>query len=444
MLITTWAALRTRSRADFYAAGRSLGGFQNGVAIAGDYMSAASLLGMVGLLFMAGYDALYFLVSLVMSWAVVLLLIAERLRNLGSYTFADVITHRFNPRPLRILAACGTLAVAVPYLLAQMVAAGTLVEALFPLSYAQGVITVGLLMTIYVSFGGMIATTWIQIIKAVMLLGGGTMLAFGVLYHLDFSLIGLAQEAVARHPEGEAIMQPGGLYPDILSVVSLSLAFIGGTAGLPHVLMRFFTVPDAKQARRSAVVALMLISYFQLLVCVIGLGAICFLVGHPLFTEGGLSLAGGSNMAAIHLSQIIGGDIFLGFISAVAFATILAVVSGLTLSAAATVSHDVFANVLRQGRCSEQEELNLSRLTVVLLGMAAVLLAIVFEGENVGVLATLPLSIAASANFPRAGVDNVLAGADKPGRPGRRVCRSVHVGCADYHQPGCLGEGDRL
>lgn len=400
LLITTWAATRTRSRKDFYAAGSSLGGFQNGVAIAGDYMSAASLLGMVGLLFLVGYDTLYFLVSLVMSWAVVLLLIAERLRNLGSYTFADVMTHRFNPGPMRILASSGTLAVAIPYLLAQMVAAGTLVEALFPLNYTQGVITVGILMTIYVSFGGMIATTWIQIIKAILLLGGGTILALGVLAHFNFSIFELAQAAVDKHPEGTGIMQPGGLYPDIISVLSLSLAFIGGTAGLPHVLMRFFTVPDGKQARRSAVVALSLISYFQIIVIFIGLGAVYFLVDHPVFTQGGLSLSGGNNMAAIHLSQVIGGDIFLGFISAVAFSTILAVVSGLTLSAAATVSHDLFANVLYKGNCDDKKELQISRITVVLLGMAAIALAILFEGENVGVLATLPLSIAASTNFP--------------------------------------------
>ena len=400
LLITTWAAMRTRSRKDFYAAGRAIGGVKNGVAIAGDYMSAASFLGMAGLLFLVGYDTLFFMVSLVLSWAVVLLLIADRLRNLGSYTFADAITHRFRPAPMRIMAAAGTLAVAVPYLLAQMVAAGTLVESLFGLSYLQGVITVGVLMTVYVTFGGMIATTWVQIVKAALLLGGGTILAFGVLAEFRFSFTELARTAVTTHPSGMGIMRPGGLYPDIISVLSLSLAFIGGTAGLPHVLMRFFTVPDGRQARNSAVIALCLIGYFQVLVYFIGLGAICFLVDHPLFTDGGLAVHGGNNMAAVHLSQVIGGDVFLGFISAVTFATILAVVSGLTLSAAATVSHDLFANVLYKGDCGERQELLVSRLTVVSLGVAGVALALLFEGENVGVLATLPLVIAASSNFP--------------------------------------------
>ena len=400
LFITRWAAKRTRSRKDFYAAGNAIGGFQNGVAIAGDYMSAASFLGLVGLMFIAGYDALYFIVSLVLSWAVVLLLIAEKLRNLGSYTFADAVSVRLAARPIRILAASGTLAVAVPYLIAQMVAAGTLVESLFGLSYAQGVVFVGLMMTIYVTFGGMIATTWVQIVKAILLVAGGTILAIGVLLIFSFDVNELARSAVNAHPQGIAIMQPGLLYPDIVSVISLSLAFIGGTAGLPHVLMRFFTVPDGVQARRSAAFALCIITYFQVVVVIIGLGAIVLLVGNEEFTEGGLKVIGGSNMAAIHLSQITGGDVFMGFISAVAFATILAVVSGLTLSAAATVSHDLFAGVMRRGSCTDAEELRVSRLTVVVLGITGVLLALLFEGQNVAVLATLPLVIAASTNFP--------------------------------------------
>ncbi len=400
LFITRWAARRTRSRKDFYAAGNAIGGFQNGVAIAGDYMSAASFLGLVGLMFIAGYDTLYFIVSMTLSWAVVLLLIAEKLRNLGSYTFADAVSVRLAARPIRILAASGTLAVAVPYLIAQMVAAGTLVEALFGLSYVQGVVFVGLMMTIYVTFGGMIATTWVQIVKAILLVAGGTILAIGVLLIFSFDVNELARSAVNAHPQGIAIMQPGLLYPDIVSVISLSLAFIGGTAGLPHVLMRFFTVPDGVQARRSAAFALCIITYFQVVVVIIGLGAIVLLVGNEEFTEGGLKVIGGSNMAAIHLSQITGGDVFMGFISAVAFATILAVVSGLTLSAAATVSHDLFAGVIRKGSCTDAEELRVSRLTVVILGITGVLLALLFEGQNVAVLATLPLVIAASTNFP--------------------------------------------
>lgn len=400
LFITAYAARRTRSRKDFYVAGNAFGGVQNGIAISGDYMSAASFLGLVGLFFIGGYDTIFFIVNLILSWAVVLLLIAEKLRNLGSYTFADAVSVRLAARPLRILAATGTLAVAVPYLLAQMVAAGALFESLFGLSYTQGVLVVGVLMTVYVTFGGMIATTWVQIIKAALLVGGGTILAVGVLFAFDFNVGKLAGLAVDAHPEGIAIMQPGLLYPDIISVVSLSLAFIGGTAGLPHVLMRFFTVPDGVQARRSAAWAMGIISYFQLIVLFIGLGAIVLLTDNPEFTSGGLHVHGGSNMAAIHLSQIIGGNIFMGFICAVAFATILAVVSGLMLSAAATISHDLFAGVIRKGQCSDAEELRVSRLTVVVLSAIGMLLAIMFEGQNVAVLATLPLVIAASANFP--------------------------------------------
>ena len=400
LLITAYAARRTRSRKDFYVAGSAIGGVQNGIAIAGDYISAASFLGLVGLLFIGGYDTIFFIVNMILSWAIVLILIAEKLRNLGSYTFADAVSLRLAARPLRILAATGTLAVAVPYLLAQMVAAGTLVESLFGLSYSQGVLIVGVMMAVYVIFGGMLATTWVQIIKAALLVGGGTILAVGVLASFDFNIGQLAARAVQTHPQGRAIMQPGLLYPDLVSVVSLSLAFIGGTAGLPHVLMRFFTVPDGVQARRSAAWAMGIISYFQLLVLFIGLGAIVLLVDNPDFTSGGLALRGGSNMAAIHLSQIIGGDIFMGFICAVAFATILAVVSGLMLSAAATISHDLFAGVIRKGRCTDAEELRVSRLTVLLLSLSGVLLALQFRGQNVAVLATLPLVIAASANFP--------------------------------------------
>ena len=400
LFITAYAARRTRSRKDFYVAGSTIGGIRNGIAISGDYMSAASFLGLVGLFFIGGYDTIFFIVNLILSWAVVLFLVAEKLRNLGSYTFADAVSVRLAARPIRILAATGTLAVAVPYLLAQMVAAGGLFESLFGLSYTQGVLVVGVLMTVYVTFGGMIATTWVQIIKAALLVGGGTILAIGVLFTFDFNVGRLAGLAVDAHPRGLAIMQPGLLYPDIVSVVSLSLAFIGGTAGLPHVLMRFFTVPDGVQARRSAAWAMGIISYFQLIVVFIGLGAIVLLTDNPAFTSGGLALRGGSNMAAVHLSQIIGGNVFMGFICAVAFATILAVVSGLMLSAAATISHDLFAGVIRKGECTDAEELRVSRLTVILLSLIGILLAILFKGQNVAVLATLPLVIAASANFP--------------------------------------------
>ncbi|MBI1733126.1 MAG: cation/acetate symporter ActP [Gammaproteobacteria bacterium] len=400
-MITHWAARRTHSRADFYAAGARISGTQNGFAIAGDAMSAASFLGLIGLTFEYGYDVLYFIVSLALSWVIVLLFIAERLRHLGTYTFADVVCLRLARGPIRALAAAGTLTVAIPYLIAQLVAAGTLVQQLFGLSYAQGAVLAGLLMTIYVTFGGMIATTWVQIIKAALLLGGGLLLLLLVLQHFDFSLSALGRQAVVAHPRGAALLQPGGMYgTDLITVLSLSLAFIGGTAGLPHVLMRFFTVPDAREARHSAALALSLVCGFQFIVFIVGLGAAALLVGHPDYSPQGTQIIGGSNMVAIHLARELGGEPFMGFIAAVAFATILAVVSGLTLSAAATVSHDLYAQAIRRGTGSDVDELRVSRITAVTLGVTGVGLAILFEGQNVAVLAVLPLAIAASSNFP--------------------------------------------
>lgn len=400
LLITTWAARRTHSRNDYYVAGGQISGLQNGFAIAGDTMSAASFLGLVGLVYIIGFDALYFIVSLLVSWLVVLIVIAERLRNLGSYTFADAVSYRLSKKPIRILSATCALAIMIPYLLAQLVAAGTLVEGLFGLSYKQGVIIVGVLMMIYVAFGGMMATTWVQIVKAVLLLGGGTALAIGVLSIFNFNPGKLLESAVNTHPRGEGLLHPGGLYNDFISTISLSLAFIGGTAAMPHVLMRFFTVPDAVQARRSAAIAVGLIGYFQIIVLIIGFGAVAMLVDNSDYSTGGTDVIGGSNMVAIHLAQYVGGDVFMGFISAVAFATILAVVSGITLSAGATVSHDLFSNVIRKGNCSESEEIMISRITVVVLGILGMYLAIIFEGQNVAILATLPLAIGASTNFP--------------------------------------------
>lgn len=400
LVITYWAARRTTTRSDFYAAGGRIGGAQNGLAIAGDFMSAATFLGISGLTYIAGFDALLFILGGTLGWAVILFLIAERLRNLGRYTFADVATYRLKRAPIRTVAACGTLAVAIPYLLTQMVGAGALVQALFGISYPYAVLLVGILMTLYVSFGGMIATTWVQIVKAVLLLVGGTILGLSVLYLFKFDFGALAAAAVEVHPRGLSIMRPGGLYTDPVSVLSVALAFICGTAGLPHILMRFFTVPDAKQARRSVGYALGFIGYFMGLIFVIGLGAIVMVSGNPEFLgEDGL-LIGGNNMVAVHLSGVIGGDYFLGFISAVAFATILAVVSGLTLSAASAVSHDLYANVFKHGVSTEKGELMVSRIATIVIGAVAIALSILFEGQNVGVLATFVLAIAASVNFP--------------------------------------------
>ena len=400
LFVTIWASKRSNSKRDFYIADQKFNGLTNGFAIAGDTMSAASFLGLTGLIFVAGFDTLIFITSLIVSWLVVLILVAEKLKKLGAYTLADVIARRLSNKPIRILCSISALTILVPYLLAQMVAAGALVQAMFGIPYPQGVICVGVLITFYVGFGGMLATTWVQIIKAVLLLSGGTLLAFGVLQNYDFSIPELLETVLNKHPAGINVLMPGGFFRDTVSVFSLSLAFVAGTAAMPHVLMRFFTVPDPQQARKSALVAFLLITYFQLLVVVVGLGSVANLIGNPDYYLGGTSVVGGSNMVAIHLSKTIGGDVFMGFISAVAFVTIIAVVSGITLSAGATVSHDLCSQVFNQEEMSDHVERWISRTTVVLFGVVGVLGGILLEGQNVAVLATLPLVIGASTNFP--------------------------------------------
>ena len=400
LFITFWAASRTRTRADFYAAGSSIGGFQNGLAIAGDFMSAATFLGVTALVYSTGMDAMLFVIGGTLGWSVILLLVAERLRNLGKYTFSDVVAFRLERKPVRTMSAIGSLAVAIPYLLAQMVGAGALIQSLFSLPYEYAVVLVGVLMTFYVTFGGMLATTWIQTIKAILLLTGGTIIALGVMVMLKFNFGALLTAAVDVHPKGEAIMAPGVMFTDTITIISIGLAFVFGTAGLPHVLMRFFTVPDARQARRSVAYAIGFIGYFQSLIFIIGLGAVVYVSNNPEFQADGGGLIGGVNMAAIHLAKVIGGDLFLGFISAVAFATILAVVSGLTLSAAAAVSHDLYANVICNGDADRKTELRIARITTLVIGLFTMSLAILLEGENVAVLALIALAIAASVNFP--------------------------------------------
>ncbi len=400
LVITFWAASRTRTRSDFYAAGSSIGGFQNGLAIAGDFMSAATFLGVTALVYSTGMDAMLFVIGGTLGWSVILLLVAERLRNLGQYTFSDVVAFRLERKPVRTMSAIGSLAVAIPYLLAQMVGAGALIQSLFSLPYEYAVVLVGVLMTFYVTFGGMLATTWIQTIKAVLLLTGGTIIGVGVMAMLNFDFGALISAAVEAHPEGEAIMAPGVMFTDPITIISIGLAFVFGTAGLPHVLMRFFTVPDARQARRSVAYAIGFIGYFQSLIFIIGLGAVVYVSNDPEFQAAGGGLIGGVNMAAVHLSKVVGGNLFLGFISAVAFATILAVVSGLTLSAAAAVSHDLYANVICDGDSDRKTELRISRITTLVIGLTTMALAILLEGENVEVLALIALAIAASVNFP--------------------------------------------
>lgn len=400
LVITYWAAKRTRSTSDYYAAGGGITGFQNGLAIAGDYMSAASFLGISGLVFMTGYDGLIYSIGFLIGWPLMLFIIAERLRNLGRYTFADVASYRLGQLPIRTLSAFGALAVVALYLIAQMVGAGKLIQVLFGLPYSLAVVIVGVLMVLYVTFGGMLATTWVQIIKAVLLLSGATFMAIMVLNAVDFNLASLFEQAIAVHPEGQAIMAPGGLVSDPVSAISLGIALIFGTAGLPHILMRFFTVKNAKQARRSVFFATGFIGYFYILTFIIGFGAIVLVSTNPAFLDIEGGLLGGNNMAAVHLSAAVGGDFFLGFISAVAFATILAVVAGLTLAGASAISHDLYASVIKKGQASPRDEIRVSKIATVVLGIIAIFLGILFEQQNVAFMVGLAFAIAASANFP--------------------------------------------
>jgi cation/acetate symporter len=400
LYITYWASKRNTSTSDFYTAGGSITGFQNGLAIAGDYMSAASFLGISALVFTSGYDGLIYSIGFLVGWPVILFLIAERLRNLGKYTFADVASYRLKQTEIRTLSASGSLVVVAFYLIAQMVGAGKLIQLLFGLDYHVAVIMVGVLMVLYVLFGGMLATTWVQIIKAVILLSGASFMALMVMKHVNFDFSLLFSEAIKVHDKGEAIMSPGGLVKDPISAISLGLALMFGTAGLPHILMRFFTVSNAKEARKSVFYATGFIGYFYILTFIIGFGAILLVGTNPDFRDAAGGLIGGNNMAAVHLAHAVGGSIFLGFISAVAFATILAVVAGLTLAGASAVSHDLYASVIKKGKANEKDELRVSKITTLCLGVLAIVLGIAFEKQNIAFMVGLAFSIAASCNFP--------------------------------------------
>jgi cation/acetate symporter len=400
LVITWWAARRTHSVGEFYTAGSRITGFQNGLALAGDFMSAATFLGMTGLVFIGGVDALLYTVAITVSWAFILFAFADRMRNLGRYTFADVVAFRLHPERMRVLAAVGTLTVAIPYLIAQMVGAGALVETLFNIPYLGAVMIVGTLMTVYVVFGGMIATTWVQVTKAVMLVAGGTALLVLVLAEFGFSIDAVFERAAEVHPRRTGIFQPGGLFNDPISILSLGLAFICGTAGLPHVLMRFFTVPDATQARRSIGYAVGIIGYFQVAIVIIGFGSIALLIGQSDYIDEAGQIAGGANMVSVHLSRLVGGNVFFGLIAAVAFATILAVVAGILLSASAAVAHDFYSRVIRKGEISDEAEVKVSRWATIVIAAVAIGLSVLFKNINVGVLSTIALAIAASVNFP--------------------------------------------
>jgi cation/acetate symporter len=383
--ITWWAARRTRTAEHFYAAGRTVTAFQNGLALAGDYMSAASFLGIAGLVALSGFDGLIYSIGFLVGWPIVTFLIAEPLRNLGKYTFADVVAYRLAGGPVRMAAALGTLAVVSFYLIAQMVGAGNLIRLLFGLQYETAVVIVGVVMLAYVLFGGMLATTWVQIVKAVLLLAGASILALLVLWKFHFNPLALFAAASARY--GAGVLAPGQLVSKPLDAVSLGLALMFGTAGLPHILMRFYTVPDARTARISVCYGTAFIGFFYLLTFVLGFGAMVLVSRESI-----QAVDKGGNMAAPLLAAVVGGTGFMGFISAVAFATILAVVAGLTLY--------LWVNVVRHGEAPEKEQLRVARGATVLLALLSIVLGIAFKGQNVAYMVGLAFAIAASANFP--------------------------------------------
>jgi cation/acetate symporter len=391
--ITWFAARRTKSAEDFYAAGRSVTAWQNGLALAGDYMSAASFLGIAGLVSLSGFDGLIYSIGFFVGWPVVLCLIAEPLRNLGRYTFADVVAFRLKQRPVRVASAFGGLAVIAFYLIAQMVGSGNLIRLLFGLSFEVAVVIVGVVMLAYVLFGGMLATTWVQIVKSVLLVTGAALLALLVLWRYSFNPLALFADAASRY--GDAVLAPGRLVSDPLDAISLGIALMFGTAGLPHILMRFYTVPDARTARVSVVYATTAIGTFFLLTFILGFGAMV-IVGQDAIR----AVDAGGNMAAPLLAEAVGGQAFLGFIAAVAFATILAVVAGLTLAGAAALSHDIWVNVVRDGHADSGEQLRVARAATIVLAMVSIGLGIAFKGQNVAYMVGLAFAIAASANFP--------------------------------------------
>jgi len=398
--ITHWASRHMSTTKDAYSAGGAITPFQNGLAITGDYVSAASFLGISGLVYMSGFDGLIYAVGFLVGWPLVMSLIAEPLRNLGKYNFSDVASYRFNPHPIRVMASFGSLATVFCYLIAQMVGAGKLIEVLFGLPYLSAVVIVGVLMMVYVVFGGMLATTWVQLIKAVLVLFGASMIAFLVLFHFHFNLNDMANAAVETHAKGLAILAPGTLLKDPISAMSLGIGLMFGTAGLPHILMRFFTVKDAHAAKKSIFIATGFIGYFYALVFIIGFGAIVFLTKNPDLLDAKGALIGGSNMVAVHLAHVLGGNILYGFVSAVAFSTILAVVAGLTLAGASSISHDLYANVFKRDSNSEKGEIRVLRIATVSVGLIAILLGIIFENQNVAFMVGLAFAIGASANFP--------------------------------------------
>ena len=401
--ITYWAAGRSKSASDFYTAGGGITGKQNGLAIAGDFMSAATLLGLTAMIYGDGVDGYIYMVAFFVGWPIILFLMAERLRNLGKFTFADITAYRLRQGPVRTMAAVSSLTVVCFYLVAQMVGAGQLIKLLFGLDYNVALVVVGLLMMVYVIFGGMVATTWVQIIKACMLLAGGTAIMLLAFSQFGFSFETLTTKAMEVHKLGQNMLSPGKLLADPVTAISMGLGLMFGIAGLPHILMRFFTVTNAQEARKSVFYASGIIAFFFNVIAIMGLCAIVLVGTNPEFFEGGQvggKLVGGGNMVALHLAKAAGGNLLLGFLSAVAFATILAVVAGLALAGASAISHDLYARVIMKGQASEEKEIRVSKIATLCLGVVAVLLGMAFEKMNVAFMVALAFGVASCANFP--------------------------------------------
>src|SRR6266542_542866 len=395
LIITYWAAKKTKTSKEFYAAGRSVSAIQNGFALAGDYMSAASFLGISGMVAMKGYDGMIYATGWLVGWPALMFLVAEPLRNLGKFTFADVVAFRLRQGPVRIAAAVGGILTVLFYTIAQMVGSGALIQLMFGLKYEYAEIIVGAVMLAYVLFGGMLATTWVQIIKAGLLLVGVTFLTGLTLSKFGWNPAELYAQVVAKH--GQIALQPGGIVASPLEAISLGLALMFGLLGLPHILMRFYTVPDAKAARKSVLYATGLIGYFYIIIPIVGFGAAILIPGGQAAIK---AIDPGGNMAAPVLALTLGGTPFLGFIAAVAFATILAVVAGLTLAGASAYSHDIYVNVIKKNKATEEEQVKAAKTATVIFGVFAVALGILFKGQNVAFMVGLAFSIAASANFP--------------------------------------------
>jgi len=393
--ITFWAAKRTKSTSEFYTAGGGLTGWQNGLAIAGDYMSAASFLGIAGMVALAGFDGFFYSIGFLVAYLVVLYLVAEPMRNLGKYTMADMIAARFDNKKVRGVAALNTITISIFYMIAQLVGAGALIKLLLNLDYTTSVLIVGVLMTVYVVFGGMTATSWVQIVKAVLLMGGTLIISLIVFAKFGFSVTNMFEQVKTATPLGENFLNPGNKFKNSLDTISLNLALVLGTAGLPHILIRFFTVKDSQTARKSVVYATWIIGSFYVMTIFLGFGAAAF-VG----TDAILAQDKGGNMAAPLLAEAIGGDFLFAFVSAVAFATILAVVAGLVLTAASAFAHDFYSHIVRKGNATEKEQMKMAKWASVGVSVISIILALFAQKLNVAFLVALAFAVAASANLP--------------------------------------------